>query len=66
MPRAPGAGPRDATRGGVNSPALPAKRGRESPLWIEQPNPIGRNPNFGNTTGRYTPAYATLGARLTF
>ncbi|HEX3765714.1 MAG TPA: TIGR03960 family B12-binding radical SAM protein, partial [Kofleriaceae bacterium] len=27
-----GAGPRDATRGGVNGPALPGQRGRESPL----------------------------------
>jgi len=26
--------PRDATRGGVNDPALPGQRGRESPLWI--------------------------------
>jgi glycosyltransferase involved in cell wall biosynthesis len=26
--------PRDATRGGVNRPALPDERGRESPLWI--------------------------------
>src|SRR6478672_11534977 len=30
-----GAGPRDATRGGVNCPAPPGKRGRESPLWID-------------------------------
>ena len=30
-----GAGPRDATRGGVNRPAPPAERGRESPLWID-------------------------------
>jgi DNA repair protein RecN (Recombination protein N) len=27
--------PRDATRGGVNAPALPVQRGRESPLVIE-------------------------------
>jgi hypothetical protein len=27
--------PRDATRGGVNFAALPRKRGRESPLWID-------------------------------
>ena len=27
--------PRDATRGGVNWPALPAQRGRERPLWID-------------------------------
>ena len=30
-----GAGPRDATRGGVNAPALPVQRGRESPLSID-------------------------------
>jgi hypothetical protein len=30
-----GAGPRDATRGGVNCPASPGMRGRESPLWID-------------------------------
>ncbi|HEX8111223.1 MAG TPA: ABC transporter substrate-binding protein, partial [Kofleriaceae bacterium] len=29
-----GAGPRDATRGGVNGPALPDQRGRERPLGI--------------------------------
>ncbi|HEX3763212.1 MAG TPA: DEAD/DEAH box helicase [Kofleriaceae bacterium] len=28
--------PRDATRGGVNRPALPGERGRESPLWIDE------------------------------
>jgi hypothetical protein len=28
--------PRDATRGGVNFAALPRKRGRESPLSIDQ------------------------------
>jgi hypothetical protein len=28
-------GPRDATRGGVNRPALPGERGRESPLSID-------------------------------
>jgi hypothetical protein len=27
--------PRDATRGGVNAPALPVQRGRESPLLID-------------------------------
>ncbi len=27
--------PRDATRGGVNGPALPVQRGRESPLSID-------------------------------
>ncbi|HEX3482865.1 MAG TPA: hypothetical protein VHT91_47980, partial [Kofleriaceae bacterium] len=31
----PGDQPRDATRGGVNRPALPGERGRESPLGID-------------------------------
>ncbi|HEX3473592.1 MAG TPA: YgiQ family radical SAM protein [Kofleriaceae bacterium] len=38
-----GAGPRDATRGGVNGPALPGQRGRERPLGIDvwiQPPPL--------------------------
>jgi hypothetical protein len=30
-----GAGPRDATRGGVNLAAPPRERGREGPLWID-------------------------------
>src|SRR5258707_15718212 len=29
-----GTGPRDATRGGVNRPALPGERGRECPLSV--------------------------------
>lgn len=33
---------------------------------VESDKPIGRNPNFHNPTVRYTPAYARLGARLTF
>ncbi|HMG55778.1 MAG TPA: TonB-dependent receptor, partial [Kofleriaceae bacterium] len=33
---------------------------------VEQPKPIGRNPNFGNTIVRDAPTYAVLGARLTF
>src|SRR3954452_18660488 len=28
--------PRDATRGGVNGPAVPVQRGREGPLWINK------------------------------
>ncbi len=28
--------------------------------------PIGRNPNFRNTTGRYAPLFARVGARITF
>jgi len=31
--------PRDATRGGVNDPALPGQRGRESPLSIDKAPP---------------------------
>jgi DNA polymerase I len=31
--------PRDATRGGVNGPALPVQRGRERPLGINDPPP---------------------------
>jgi DNA polymerase-1 len=31
--------PRDATRGGVNGPASPGQRGRESPLGINDPDP---------------------------
>ena len=33
---------------------------------IESAKPIGRNPNFHNTTGRYSPMSARLGVRLTF
>ena len=33
---------------------------------VESSTPIGRNPNFHNTASRYAPAYARLGARLTF
>jgi outer membrane beta-barrel protein len=36
-----GAGPRDATRGGVNGPALPVQRGRESPLSIDGEAALG-------------------------
>ena len=32
----------------------------------ETSQPIGRNPNYRRTVGRYGPAYARLGARLTF
>ncbi len=34
--------PRDATRGGVNPPALPADSGRESPLGIDLPRVVRR------------------------
>jgi outer membrane receptor protein involved in Fe transport len=33
---------------------------------IESATPVGRNPNFGNTTARYAPASAQLGFRVTF
>ena len=36
----PGDEPRDATRGGVNGPALPGQRGPESPLSINDPPPF--------------------------
>jgi outer membrane receptor protein involved in Fe transport len=46
----------------------------EDLLWAKQidlngnetPTPIGRNPNFGNTTARYAPASAQVGFRVTF
>jgi hypothetical protein len=34
--------PRDATRGGVNGPALPGQRGRERPLSINEPRDATR------------------------
>jgi hypothetical protein len=33
---------------------------------VEQPSPIGRNPNFHNPITRYAPAYGRIGARLAF
>jgi len=33
---------------------------------VESASPITRNPNFHNTASRYAPAYARVGARLTF
>ena len=38
----PGGEPRDATRGGVNRPALPGERGREGPLLIDEPRDATR------------------------
>jgi outer membrane receptor protein involved in Fe transport len=46
----------------------------EDLIWVkeidsrgaESSKPIGRNPNFLNTAGRYGPAYGRIGARLTF
>jgi hypothetical protein len=39
--------PRDATRGGVNAPALPAHSGREGPLSIN----MQRDPKFREVVG---------------
>ncbi|HUS32562.1 MAG TPA: carboxypeptidase regulatory-like domain-containing protein [Kofleriaceae bacterium] len=33
---------------------------------VESSTPLGRNPNYGNTTARYSPLYARFGARVTF
>ncbi len=33
---------------------------------VESATPLGRNPNFGNTTARYAPASAQVGFRVTF
>ncbi|HEX3762190.1 MAG TPA: TonB-dependent receptor, partial [Kofleriaceae bacterium] len=46
----------------------------EDLIWLKQidrmgnetSKPISRNPNFGNTSSRYAPAFGRLGARLTF
>jgi hypothetical protein len=35
LPQASKTQPREATRGGVNGPALPVQRGRERPLSID-------------------------------
>jgi oligopeptide transport system substrate-binding protein len=46
-----GPGPRDATRGGVNGPALPDQRGRERPLGIDvQPTVIARGRDVVHST----------------
>ena len=61
--------------GGTIQNANPVSGGAyEDLLWVKQIDrdgnetnkPIGRNPNFGNITVRYAPAFARLGARLTF
>ncbi len=61
--------------GGVEQNANPVSGGTYDDLiWVktinrdgvEGPLPIGRNPNFHNTSSRYAPAYGRLGARLTF
>ncbi len=61
--------------GGSLQNANPVSGGEyEDLVWVktldengaETSTPIGRNPNFRRTTGRYGPGYARLGARLTF
>jgi outer membrane receptor protein involved in Fe transport len=61
--------------GGQQQNANPVSGGTyEDLIWVkridgngvESAAPIGRNPNFHNTTARYAPAYGRLGARLTF
>jgi hypothetical protein len=70
----------DAALGcGTQQSANPVSGGTyEDLIWVKQiqvdraglptetANPIGRNPNFHNTTERYAPAYGRLGVRLTF
>jgi len=60
---------------GIEQNANPVSGGTyEDLLWVKQINnagvesatPIGRNPNFQNTSRRYAPAYGRLGLRLTF
>jgi hypothetical protein len=62
-------------QGGTEQNANPVSGGTYDDLiWVktidrdgnENAAPIGRNPNFHNTTRRYGPAYGRLGARLTF
>jgi hypothetical protein len=61
--------------GGVEQNANPVSGGTyEDLLFVKQidrngtetERPIGRNPNFGNTSSRYAPSYVQLGARLIF
>jgi len=63
-----------STSGTIQS-ANPVSGGTyEDLIWVkvidrqgtESAVPIGRNPNFGNTTARYAPLYARLGVRVTF
>jgi uncharacterized protein DUF4388 len=48
--------PRDATRGGVNRPALPGERGRGSPLSIDQGGP-SPSPDFMRLMDEATASY---------
>jgi outer membrane receptor protein involved in Fe transport len=61
--------------GGTRQAANPVSGGTyEDLMWVktidsdgnETSTPIGTNPNFRNTTGRYAPGNARIGLRLTF
>ncbi len=61
--------------GGTEQNATPVSGGTyEDLIWVktisgsgsESAVPIGRNPNFHNTAGRYAPANGRIGMRLTF
>ncbi|NVB79004.1 MAG: TonB-dependent receptor [Kofleriaceae bacterium] len=61
--------------GGTEQNANPVSGGTyEDLIWVktidrdgaESGAPIGRNPNFHNTSSRYAPAYGRFGMRLTF
>jgi hypothetical protein len=61
--------------GGEQQNANPVSGGTyEDLIWVkeidskgnESAKPIGRNPNFGNTTSRYAPTSAQIGFRVTF
>jgi outer membrane receptor protein involved in Fe transport len=61
--------------GGEQQNANPVSGGTyEDLIWVkeidskgnESAKPIGRNPNFGNTTSRYAPTSAQIGFRFTF
>ena len=65
----------NAGQSGEEQNANPVSGGTyEDLIWVkaldtngaESGKPIGRNPNFHNTTSRYVPLSARLGARLTF
>jgi hypothetical protein len=67
--------PQYAVATGVEQNANPISGGTtEDLIWAktidrdgkESAVPIGRNPNFGNTTARYAPASALMGFRVTF
>jgi hypothetical protein len=61
--------------GGTIQSANPVSGGTfEDVIWVkvidrngvESASPIGRNPNYGNTTARYSPLFGRFGLRVTF